>query len=90
MTVRKAIIELLQENRMTVRELAIHFRVPTEDIATDLKHIAKSVLPQELRMEIPACKECGFVFKERSKLKPPSKCPQCKGMKITEPKFWIH
>jgi predicted Zn-ribbon and HTH transcriptional regulator len=90
MTIRQEIISLLTERRMTVRELAIHFHVPTDDIAEDLLHIGKSIYPKlELKMAIPVCKRCGFQFKERSKLRPPSKCPRCKHEKITEPRFWI-
>jgi predicted Zn-ribbon and HTH transcriptional regulator len=90
MTVRKDLIELLQENRMTIREMALHFRVTTEEIAIDLRYVGRSIYPQmELRMEIPRCRDCGFEFKERSKLTRPTKCPECRGMKITEPVFWI-
>jgi predicted Zn-ribbon and HTH transcriptional regulator len=90
MTVRKELIGILQRDKMTIREMALHFRTTTEEIAEDLRHIGKSIYPRmELRMETPMCKNCGFVFKGRSKLKPPSKCPECRGMKISEPRFWI-
>jgi predicted Zn-ribbon and HTH transcriptional regulator len=90
MTVRKEIIDRLKENKMSIREIALHYHITTEEVATDLMHIGKSIYPrQELRMEIPVCRTCGFQFKERAKLKPPSKCPKCRHEKITEPKFWI-
>lgn len=90
MTIRKEIIQLLEKNRMSIRELSLHFRITTEDAATDLRHIAKSIYPNlQLRMEIPVCKACGFEFKDRTKLRPPTKCPKCRHEKITEPKFWI-
>ena len=90
MTIRRELIEMLQERPMTIRELALHFRVMTDDIASDLRHIAKSIRPEmELRMEIPVCRSCGYEFRERTKLRTPSKCPECRHEKITEPKFWI-
>jgi predicted Zn-ribbon and HTH transcriptional regulator len=75
---------------MTIREIALHFRITTEEVATGLLHIGRSIYPkQELKMEIPMCKTCGFQFKERTKLKPPTKCPRCRKEAITEPRFWI-
>lgn len=90
MTVRKELIEILSKEKMTIREMALHFHITTEEVAVDLRHIAKSIYPkQELKMELPVCKTCGFEFKERTKLRPPSKCPRCKKEAITEPRFWI-
>jgi hypothetical protein len=90
MTVRKEIIELLSKEKMSIRELALYFRITTDEAADDLLHVARSIYPkQELKMDISICKKCGFMFKERTKLKPPSKCPKCRHEKITEPKFWI-
>lgn len=90
MTIRKELVELLSQGRMTIREIALRYHITTEDVATDLLHIGKSIYPkQELKMEAPVCKSCGFLFKERTKLRPPSKCPKCKREKISEPRFWI-
>ncbi|MFH1510898.1 MAG: transcriptional regulator [Candidatus Woesearchaeota archaeon] len=90
MTTRKEMIELLGKNRMSIRELALYFRITTDEAAIDLRHIAKSIYPkQQLKMELPLCKSCGFEFKDRTKLRPPTKCPKCRHEKITEPKFWI-
>lgn len=88
MTRRKDIIELLSKQAMTVRELAEFFHADARDILIDLEHIAKSVRPK-LEMEPSSCKSCGFVFKKRERHKRPSRCPECKAEKITEPIFSI-
>jgi len=89
MTRRKDIIVLLSNQSMTARELAEWFRADARDILIDLEHIAQSVRPGKLIMEPSNCKQCGFVFKKREKHKRPSKCPECKAEKITEPVFSV-
>ena len=89
MTRRKDIIDLLSKQSMTVRELTVWFHADTRDILIDLEHIAQSVRPSRLIMEPSSCRQCGFVFKKRERRKRPSKCPECKGEKITEPVFSI-
>ncbi len=89
MTRRKDIIDLLSKQSMTVRELAELFHADARDILIDLEHIAQSVRPSRLIMEPSSCKSCGFLFKKRERHKRPSKCPECKNEKITEPVFSV-
>jgi predicted Zn-ribbon and HTH transcriptional regulator len=90
MTVRKAIIALLSEKKMSLRDIALYFRITPKEVSEDLLHIGQSTYPkQELRMEIPVCRTCGYMFKDRKKITRPSRCPKCKKEAITEPKFWI-
>jgi predicted Zn-ribbon and HTH transcriptional regulator len=88
MTRRTEIIEMLQKEAISAQEIANIYGVILPEIEEDLQHIAKTVLPDfELRMYPAVCKKCGFVFKERSRIKKPSKCPKCKGESIEFPKF---
>ena len=90
MTRREEIIEILKKQEISAQELANMFRVIVKEIEEDLQHIAKSVRPDfELVMYPAACKNCGFVFKERSRIKKPSRCPKCKKEAIEFPKFRI-
>lgn len=90
MTRRRDTILLLSQQAMTVRELAEWFRADARDILIDLEHIAQSVKPAgRLIMDPSNCKSCGFLFKKRERHKRPSKCPECKGEKITEPVFSV-
>ncbi len=82
-------ILLLSSQAMTARELVEWFHADARDILIDLEHIAQTVRPGKLLMEPSSCKQCGFVFKKREKHKRPSKCPECKAEKITEPVFSV-
>jgi len=90
MTQRQEIIDMLRYRQLTVKEIADEFLTIPEIIVEDLKHIRESVWPQEKLMHTdPVCRDCGFIFKERKKLKPPSKCPKCKSHKIDAPRFFV-
>jgi hypothetical protein len=89
-TRREEIFMVLKKERRTAQELANYYKVELWEIIEDLKHLAKSVRPSfELRMFPACCKKCRFIFKERSKIKSPSKCPRCKSMWIQAPLFEI-
>jgi len=86
MTRRKEIIALLSSGEWTARQLANQFQVELYEILVDLKHVEKS---KKLKKEPAQCENCGFVYRERSKLKKPSKCPKCKSERILPPRFFI-
>ncbi|MBW2969701.1 transcriptional regulator [Candidatus Woesearchaeota archaeon] len=88
MTRRKDIVELLSKQAMTLRELTEWFHADAKDVLVDLQHVARS-LKKRFVMDPSVCRNCGFVFKSREKLKRPSRCPECKNEKITEPVFSI-
>ena len=90
MTRRQEIIDMLRHRQLTVKEIADEFLTIPEEIVIDLKHIKDTVHPRERLMHTdPICNTCGFKFKERTKLKPPSKCPKCKGHDIEHQKYYI-
>ena len=89
MTRRQQIIEILQENRQTAQQLANYFQTELKEIIEDLQHIDKSIKPKKLKIEPACCKSCNFVFKERSKVSKPSKCPRCKSEWIEAQMFRI-
>ena len=88
MTRRKDIIELLSKQAMTLRELAEWFHADAKDVLIDLQHVSIA-LKKRFVMDPSQCRNCGFVFKDMEKLKRPSKCPECKGEKVSEPIFSI-
>jgi len=90
MTRRQEISEMLRHRTLTVKEIADEFMTIPEEIVEDLNHIKDTVRPQEeLKYTDPLCNNCGFLFKERKKLKPPSKCPACKSHDIKSPKYFV-
>jgi predicted Zn-ribbon and HTH transcriptional regulator len=89
MTRRQQIIEILENQKTTAQHLANIFEATLNDIIEDLQHIEKSIKPKKLKV-IPAhCKSCNFVFKERSRVSKPSKCPRCRSEWIEAQMFWI-
>ena len=90
-TRRKEIIEMLEKDRMTVKQLADLFRVEPKFILEDLKHISISLknVHKKLKEQFSVCNVCGYEFRSREKMSRPSKCPKCRAEDITEPVFWI-
>ena len=90
MTRRQEIIVLLEKEEKTAQNLANLFKVDLFEILEDLKHIRYSLKPKKLVTKPAQCKKCGFIFKERSKIKKPSRCPSCKSEWIISPLFKIN
>ena len=84
---RKDLIPLLLGNPMSVAQIARLVREPPRDIEADLLHLLKSLKHTEYTgvIEAARCRKCGFEF-DSGKLAKPSKCPECKGKWILEPR----
>ena len=89
MTRRQQIIEILQQDKQTAQQLANYFQTELKEIIEDLQHIEKSIKPLKLKITPAYCRSCDFVFKERSKVSKPSKCPRCKSEWIEAQMFCI-
>jgi transcriptional regulator len=87
---RKDLIDMLQGNPMTVTEIAKVVDEPPSRIVDDLQHLLKSLKHMDYKAVIePArCRACGFEF-STEKLSKPSKCPECRGTWIYEPRIEI-
>ena len=90
MTRREEIERILEKEPSSIFHLAHYFGCEIKDILEDLEHIKRSVKSPKKFKFIPAyCKNCGFQFKERSRVKPPTKCPKCRSESIVNPLFKI-
>ncbi len=90
MTRREEMEQLLKQRPWTPKELAEHFEADTKEIVEDLAHVKRSTQPPfKFKFQPSRCRNCGFLFAERSKVKTPSKCPRCKGEAIDEARFFI-
>ena len=87
---RKNLIELLEDNPLTIAEIADLTMEKYKDIEDSLHHLEKSLkhMPYRLHVEPARCKDCGFTF-NKEKLNKPGKCPTCKHNRITEPRISI-
>ena len=80
-TVRQQIIELLSREEMGVRDLSQLLGLPEKEVYEHLAHIARTAqggLGKKLVIRPYRCLLCGYVFKERSRLSRPGRCPRCK------------
>lgn len=88
-TLRQKLTELLSSQEMSVSQLARNLEVKFSEIDLALQHVEKSIRPKKIMITPARCKECGFVFRERKKFAPPSRCPKCKSKWLTEATFRI-
>jgi len=87
---RKDLIDLLLDTPMSLNDVRRHVKAPTKTIENDLFHLFKSLKHTEYQEEIiPAkCRKCDFTF-SREKVSKPSRCPECKGTWLFEPRISI-
>ena len=92
LTVRQYLIELLAKHNYTARELATRVGITERLVEDHLLHVIRSLGQQgdqQFVMERPTCHDCGFRFRERTRLKRPSRCPKCRSEDISSPRFSI-
>lgn len=91
-TTRQRMLELLEGQELSARGLAELLSIPIRDVEDHLTHLVKTVGRQSDKqfLLIPSqCQDCRFVFKQRRRLTPPSRCPQCRSEFIGPPRFRI-
>jgi transcriptional regulator len=90
-TIRDAIRHELIEGPMTALELSSAVGIPHKAVSEHLEHLRRSAEAAGERFEIePAsCPDCGFEFRERSRLTRPSRCPKCRSERVLAPRFRI-
>ncbi len=90
-TVRSALRQVLREGPLTARELSARVGIGEKEVSGHLEHVARSLRHsgERLRVEPAQCFACGFVFKERTRLSKPSKCPACRSQRLDPPRFII-
>ena len=97
-TLRERIMKVLEDSHsfLTVDEIKVLVgeELSNSEIYEHLRHIAKSIRRSSggkkvLLMKPPTCRKCGYVFKDLSKPRKPSKCPRCRSEWIEPPAFKI-
>ncbi|MFC1866619.1 transcriptional regulator [Thermodesulfobacteriota bacterium] len=90
LTHRQNLIELLSHGPLTLQELSSEIHLTMKEVLTHLAHVRKSVRPpHKFIMEPAECLSCGFVFKERRRLRAPGRCPRCRNSHVQEPAYRI-
>ena len=89
-TIRQSIVEMLEQEELTTFDLAEKLAIKEKEVLGHLEHIIRSLRPKnQLVIEPAQCKSCGFQFKKRSRIKSPSRCPQCRSELIQRSRFFI-
>jgi transcriptional regulator len=89
-TKRQEIIDLITNRTCTIQDISSELHLSMRDALDHLDHVRKSVRPPQRFIIDPAeCLDCGFVFRDRSKIHSPGKCPRCRSSHIHEPSYHI-
>ena len=92
LTIRQLIMQSITGTLYSSRQLAELVGVPERQVEDHLTHVAKSVARDRTRrfvLEPSRCGDCGFVFRERTRLTCPSRCPRCRSEAISPPRYGI-
>lgn len=89
-TIREALRDALDRPR-TMLELSQLLHQAEKELVGHLQHLQRSLPAQGARLvvEPAACKSCGHVFEDRTRLTKPSRCPVCKKERIEPPRFVV-
>lgn len=91
-TVRQRLAELLTGTLRSSRQLAELVGAPERQVEDHLGHLVKSLArdrDKRFVIDPSTCQDCAFVFRERTRLTKPSRCPRCRSEAITPPRFGI-
>ena len=89
-THRQRLMELLGRDWFDLKELSAQVGLPIKDVLHHIAHVQRSIRPPRRFLVDPAgCLDCGFVFKDRRKLGPPSRCPRCRSTHLKEPRYRV-
>lgn len=90
-TFRQQLIQLLESEAFTIRDLSQALKVGEKEIYAHLTHIQRSVKSRkkELVLSPYHCLSCNFEFKDRQRLTRPGRCPKCKESRIAPATFRI-
>jgi predicted Zn-ribbon and HTH transcriptional regulator len=91
-TPRQRIIDVITGARLSSYQLAQMLGIPERQVEEHLTHVVKTIARDKTRRFIldPArCRDCDFVFRHRSRLTSPSRCPHCRSEAIEAPRYGI-
>lgn len=90
-TIRQQIIALIEQQSMDVVGISQALGIREKETVSHLPHIARSITGRgdRLRVQPARCEGCGYEFKDRSRLSPPSRCPRCKTSRVQGPWYEV-
>ena len=90
-TGRQALRAVLGPTPASVKELSALAGLREREVVEHLEHLQRSLEAEGKKLVVmPArCLACGFAFRDRDRLKRPSRCPDCRSERIEPPRFGI-
>lgn len=92
-TLRQLILKSLEQGYpLTSRDISQEVRASEREVMAHLEHIRISLRSRgrTLAVNLPECRKCGYVFKGRTRLTKPGRCPECNSTSISPPEFYIN
>ncbi len=79
-TIRQKMMELLRKEELDAHDLSQILSRREKEVYEHLPHIVKSLeaVGEKLTVHPYVCQTCEYVFRDRSRLNRPGKCPRCK------------
>ena len=90
-TIRRQIIELLDETEMDAREISRAVKIKEKEVYEHLPHIARSLAATGSKLTIrpSECLKCGYIFKDRRRFTRPGRCPRCRDSHLINPSYRV-
>jgi predicted Zn-ribbon and HTH transcriptional regulator len=91
-TARQRMLDILTGSRLSSYQLAQLLGISEREVEDHLAHVVKTIARDRRRrfvLEPSVCQDCRFVFRERTRLSRPSRCPRCRSEAITAPRYGI-
>ena len=91
-TTRQRIMMLLTGTLLSSHQLAQLLGIPERQVEEHLTHIVKTLARDASRtflLEPSHCQDCTYIFRNRTRLTRPSRCPRCRSEAIISPRYGI-
>jgi predicted Zn-ribbon and HTH transcriptional regulator len=90
-TIPSLIREALSNGPLTARDLSRELGVSEREVLRNLEHLERTLKESgaKLIVDPAACLGCGFVFRKRERLNRPSRCPVCRGERLSSARFGV-
>ncbi len=92
LTVRQRIVQAITGTLRSARQLAGLLGIRERQVEEHLEHVVRSLARDRTKrfvLDPSCCLNCGYVFRGRSRLTTPSRCPRCRSEGISPPQFGI-
>lgn len=79
---------ILERQELSARALTEIMDLTRREVEFHLAHVQRS-LKNRLRVMPARCRDCGYLFKKRTRLDAPGRCPACRGQRMDGQGDWL-